>query len=178
MIPITSTKEKENMTYEPTSLYSEILERLYMGGTDDNDVIHLTANPYARRDDLPFDSIVTMYAWARPADWKVQEYRYGVPDARISDMDLSRLRQAVNWGYKQWKKGDRVLIRCQAGLNRSGLVTALILIKDGMSPEDAIRTIRKNRAAIALFNNHYVNWLMTSGEAFINQPSSQLPVSA
>ncbi len=166
------------MAYEPTSLYSEILERLYMGGTDDKDVIHLPANPYARRDDLPFDSIVTMYAWARPADWKVQEYRYGVPDARISDMDLSRLRQAVNWGYKQWKKGDRVLIRCQAGLNRSGLVTALILIKDGMSPEDAIRTIRKNRAAIALFNEHYVNWLMTSGEAFINQPSSQLSQSA
>ena len=43
---------------------------------------------------------------------------------------------------------------------------------------DAIRTIRKNRAAIALFNEHYVNWLMTSGEAFINQPSSQLPQSA
>jgi hypothetical protein len=166
------------MPYEPTSLYSEILENLFMGGTDDNDVIHLPANPYTRRNDLPFDSILTMYAWARPADWKVQEYRYGVPDARISDMDLSRLRQAVNWGYKQWKKGDRVLVRCQAGLNRSGLVTALILIKDGMNPESAIRTIRKNRADIALFNEHYVNWLMTSGEAFINQPSSSLPVSA
>ena len=166
------------MPYEPTSLYSEILENLFMGGTDDNDVIHLPANPDTRRNDLPFDSIVTMYAWARPADWKVQEYRYGVPDARISDMDLSRLRQTVNWGYKQWKKGDRVLVRCQAGLNRSGLVTALILIKNGMSPEDAIRTIRKNRADIALFNEHYVNWLMTSGEAFINQPSSELPKSA
>ena len=166
------------MPYEPTSLYSEILENLFMGGTDDNDVIHLPANPYTPRNDLPFDSIVTMYAWARSADWKVQEYRYGVPDARISDMDLSRLRQAVNWGYKQWKKGDRVLVRCQAGLNRSGLVTALILIKNGMSPEDAIRTIRKNRADIALFNEHYVNWLMTSGEAFINQPSSELPKSA
>lgn len=166
------------MPYEPTSLYSEILDNLFMGGTDDNDVIHLPANPHARRNDLPFDSIVTMYAWARPADWKVQEYRYGVPDARISDMDLSRLRQAVNWGYKQWKKGDRVLVRCQAGLNRSGLVTALILIKNGMSPEEAIRTIRKNRADIALFNEHYVNWLMTNGEAFINQPSTQLPQSA
>ena len=166
------------MPYEPTSLYSEILENLFMGGTDDNDVIHLPANPYASRKDLPFDSIVTMYAWARPADWKVQEYRYGVPDARISDMDLSRLRQAVNWGFKQWKKGDRVLVRCQAGLNRSGLVTALILIKNGMSAEDAIRTIRNNRADIALFNEHFVYWLMTSGEAFINQPSSPLPQSA
>jgi protein-tyrosine phosphatase len=119
-----------------------------------------------------------MYAWARPADWKVQEYRYGVPDARISDMDLSRLRQAVNWGFKQWRKGDRVLVRCQAGLNRSGLVTALILMKTGMSAEDAIRTIRKNRADIALFNEHYVKWLMTEGEAFSNAPSSDLPISA
>jgi protein-tyrosine phosphatase len=166
------------MPYEPTSLYSEIIENLFMGGTDDNDVIHLPANPYARRDDLPFDSIVTMYAWARPADWKVQEYRYGIPDARISDMDLSRLRQAVNWGFKQWKKGDRVLVRCQAGLNRSGLVTALILMKSGLSAEVAIRTIRKNRADIALFNEHYVRWLMTEGEEFINQPSSDLPISA
>ena len=166
------------MPYEPTSLYSEIIENLFMGGTDDNDVIHLPANPYARRDDLPFDSIVTMYAWARPADWKVQEYRYGVPDARISDMDLSRLRQTVNWGFKQWKKGDRVLVRCQAGLNRSGLVTALILMKSGLSAEDAIKTIRKNRADIALFNEHYVRWLMTEGEEFINQPSSDLPISA
>jgi protein-tyrosine phosphatase len=166
------------MSYEPTSLYSEIIENLYMGGTDDNDVIHLPANPYAKRTDLPFDSIVTMYAWARPADWKVQEYRYGVPDARISDMDLSRLRQAVNWGFKQWRKGDRVLVRCQAGLNRSGLVTALILMKTGMSAEDAIRTIRKNRADIALFNEHYVKWLMTEGEAFSNAPSSDLPISA
>jgi protein-tyrosine phosphatase len=149
-----------------------------MGGTDDNDVIHLPANPYTRRDDLPFDSIVTMYAWARPADWKVQEYRYGIPDARISDMDLSRLRQTVNWGFKQWQKGDRVLVRCQAGLNRSGLVTALILMKSGLSAEVAIRTIRKNRADIALFNEHYVRWLMTQGEEFINQPSSELPVSA
>jgi hypothetical protein len=166
------------MSYEPTSLYSEIIENLYMGGTDDNDVINLPADPYKSRNDLPFDSIVTMYAWARPADWKVQEYRYGVPDARISDMDLSRLRQAVNWGYKQWKKGDRVLVRCQAGLNRSGLVTALILIKSGMSAKEAILTIRKNRADIALFNEHYVKWLITEGEAFINQPSSELPISA
>lgn len=166
------------MPYEPTSLYSEILANLFMGGTDDNDVILYPADPYKTRRDLPFDSIVTMYAWARPADWKVQEYRYGVPDARISDINLPRLRQAVNWGYKQWKKGDRVLVRCQAGLNRSGLVTALILIKDGMSPKEAISTIRKNRADIALFNEHYVNWLMTQGEAFINQPSSSLPASA
>ena len=159
-------------------LYSMVAPNLFQGGTDDLDVIHLAQTNNRPRTDLPFDAIVTMYAWARPADWKVQEYRYGVPDAQISDMDLTRLRQAVIWGFKQWQRGDRTLIRCQAGLNRSGLVTALILMKSGMSAESAIKLIRKNRADIALFNDHYVKWLMTSGEDFINQPSSQLPVSA
>jgi hypothetical protein len=51
-------------------------------------------------------------------------------------------------------------------------------MKLGLSAEEAIKTIRKNRADIALFNEHYVRWLMTEGEEFINQPSSDLPISA
>lgn len=156
------------MYSKPLSLYSEILNNLFMGGTDDEDVIHIPARVYSRREDLPFDSIVTMYAWARPADWNVQEFRYGVPDASIKDIDLNRLRQAVEFGYDRWKQGDRVLVRCQAGLNRSGLVMALILIKDGFTPYQAIDLIRQRRTDIALFNENFVNWLLTSGANFID----------
>jgi protein-tyrosine phosphatase len=109
-----------------------------------------------------------MYAWARPADWNIQEFRYGVPDASIKDIDLNRLRQAVEFGYDRWKQGDRVLVRCQAGLNRSGLVMALILIKDGFTPYQAIDLIRQRRTDIALFNENFVNWLLTSGANFID----------
>ena len=156
------------MYSKPISLYSEILTNLFMGGTDDEDVIHLPARIYSRREDLPFDSMVTMYAWARPADWNVQEFRYGVPDASIKDIDLNRLRQAVEFGYDRWKQGDRLLVRCQAGLNRSGLVMALILIKDGFTPYQAIDLIRQRRTDIALFNENFANWLLTSGSTFIN----------
>jgi protein-tyrosine phosphatase len=156
------------MYSKPISLYSEILTNLFMGGTDDEDVIHIPARIYSRREDLPFDSIVTMYAWARPADWNVQEFRYGVPDASIKDIDLNRLRQAVEFGYDRWKQGDRLLVRCQAGLNRSGLVMALILIKDGYTPYQAIDLIRQRRTDIALFNENFVNWLLSSGANFIN----------
>ena len=156
------------MYSKPISLYSEILTNLFMGGTDDEDVIHIPARIYSRREDLPFDSIVTMYAWARPADWNVQEFRYGVPDASIKDIDLNRLRQAVEFGYDRWKQGDRLLVRCQAGLNRSGLVMALILIKDGFTPYQAIDLIRQRRTGIALFNENFANWLLTSGSTFIN----------
>ena len=156
------------MYSKPISLYSEILTNLFMGGTDDEDVIHIPARIYSRREDLPFDSIVTMYAWARPADWNVQEFRYGVPYASIKDIDLNRLRQAVEFGYDRWKQGDRLLVRCQAGLNRSGLVMALILIKDGYTPYQAIDLIRQRRTDIALFNENFVNWLLSSGANFIN----------
>ena len=153
-------------------LYSMIAPNLFQGGTDDEDVIHLAKTNNRPRTDLPFDAIVTMYAWARPADWQVQEFRYGVDDAAITDIDLNRLRQAVEFGYDRWKQGDRVLVRCQAGLNRSGLVLALILIKDGLTPSEAIAQIRQNRGEDALFNNNFHNWLMQEGEKFFS-PSSQ-----
>jgi protein-tyrosine phosphatase len=154
-------------------LFSMIAPNLFQGGTDDLDVIHLPVTNNRKRTDLPFDSIVTMYAWARPADWNVQEFRYGVPDASITDIDLARLREAVEFGYSRWKSGDRVLIRCQAGLNRSGLVLALILIKDGHSPETAISMIRTGRGDDALFNTSFTDWLIAEAETFFNTSPSQ-----
>jgi protein-tyrosine phosphatase len=153
-------------------LYSMVAPNLFQGGTDDLDVIHLAQTNNRPRTDLPFDAIVTMYAWARPADWNIQEFRYGVPDASIKDIDLDRLRQAVEFGYDRWKQGDRVLVRCQAGLNRSGLVTALIMIKDGLTPIEAINTIRDSRGPDALFNENFHAWLLKEGEKFFS-PSSQ-----
>jgi protein-tyrosine phosphatase len=160
------------MLYEPNALFNEIATNLFMGGTDDMDVIHFPAKNN-NRTDLPFDAIVTMYAYAQPADWKVQEFRYGVPDAAIEDIDLDRLKQAVEFGYNRWMAGDRVLVRCQAGLNRSGLVTALILMSTGLDAETAIEQIRKNRAEIALFNEDYVRWLKVEGATFVSPSSSQ-----
>ncbi len=160
------------MSLEPNALFNEIATNLFMGGTDDMDVIHFPAKNN-NRTDLPFDAIVTMYAYAQPADWKIQEFRYGVPDAAIEDIDLDRLKQAVEFGYNRWMAGDRVLVRCQAGLNRSGLVTALILMSTGLDAETAIEQIRKNRAEIALFNEDYVRWLKVEGATFVSPSSSQ-----
>jgi hypothetical protein len=155
------------MPYQPTSLYSEIAPNLFMGGTADEDVIHQAVAYNKARTDLPFDAIITMYAWANPADWRVQEFRYGIYDSAIADIDLDRLKQVVEFGYNRWLSGDRVLVRCQAGLNRSGLVTALIMMSTGLDAETAIEQIRKNRADIALFNNNYVEWLMSEAAQFL-----------
>ena len=162
------------MFSEVDVLFSEIAPNLFMGGTDDEDVIHFPQKSRLPRKDLPFDSIITMYAWARPADWQVQEFRYGIPDASIQQIDLCRLKEAVDFGYKRWFAGDRVLVRCQAGLNRSGLVTALILMRSGLDAQSAIQEIRDHRAELALFNNEYVRWLLSEGESFLDSTCQSL----
>jgi len=38
----------------------------------------------------------------------------------------------------EWKAGKKILIRCQVGCNRSGLVMAIVLMKEGYSAKDSI----------------------------------------
>ena len=161
------------LNYEPSTLYSEIAPNLYMGGTEDDDTVYLPAKRTARYD-LPFEAIVTLYALAQPADWTVQEFRYGIPDGDIADIDLDRLFEAVNFGFNRWKWGDNVLIRCQAGLNRSGLVTALILMKTGLRAEIAINQIREKRGNVALCNAEFERWLLDEADSFFIEFSSRV----
>ena len=76
----------------------------------------------ASRDDASgFDAVVTLFAWALPCSWGVEELRYGFPDAHPDLADMTRVVAAARWAHERWVSGDRVLIRCQAGLDRSGL---------------------------------------------------------
>ena len=107
-----------------------------------------------------FDSVYTLYARANAASWNVKEIRFGFADGDMSDFDPERdLYFAVREAHADWKAGKRVLIRCQAGLNRSGLLMALVLIRDGHTPEQAVELIRQNRGDIALCNDTFVRWL-------------------
>jgi hypothetical protein len=140
---------------------SEILPGLFMGGTADSDVVHVAARSrYDFGEPRPYDAVVTLYAWAQPVSWEVEELRYGFGDGDVTEVELDRLLRAAVWAYQRWRAGDRVLIRCQAGLNRSGLVTALVLMLDGYDAGDAIRLIRSQRSPWALCNNDFVEWLV------------------
>jgi len=149
----------------PKNLYSEILPGLYMGGTHDEDVVFKGQKDNFHKKN--FDCVITMYAWAQPCDWDVQEMRYGIPDSEIKDVELAKLIEIAQWGHKKWLSGERVLVRCQAGLNRSGLITALILLLEGMSPEQAIAHIRHKRSPVALFNKAYFDWILTESNSII-----------
>lgn len=56
------------------------------------------------------------------------------------------------------RREGKTLVHCQAGLNRSALVTARALMLDGMSADDAITLLRK-RSPMVLCNLTFEAWL-------------------
>jgi protein-tyrosine phosphatase len=108
---------------------------------------------------LHFDTVATLYAYALPVDWYVKEIRLGFYDHDQVDLDQRDIDQAVSSIYSDWKAGKRVLIRCQAGWNRSGLITGLVLMREGYSANEAIELIRNRRSLNAICNQTFEQYL-------------------
>jgi protein-tyrosine phosphatase len=69
----------------------------------------------------------------------------------------NQAKKAANEGIKRILRGENVLSTCWAGLNRSGLVSGLIIKKlANCSGPTAVKQIRKNRSKFALFNPLFV----------------------
>ena len=89
----------------------------------------------------------------------VHENRYGFTDGPMDHKTFVKAQELASWLHSEWKVGKKCLSRCQAGLNRSGLVIALVLKIDGYTADDAIALIREKRDRNALFNLDFVRYL-------------------
>jgi protein-tyrosine phosphatase len=74
-------------------------------------------------------------------------------------MSVPEILQLADWLFEEWLAGKKVAARCQAGWNRSGLIIALVLLKEGYSADDAISLIRERRSPNALCNPHFVKFI-------------------
>jgi protein-tyrosine phosphatase len=135
-------------------LFSHIEDNLYVGGCIDG--VRLP-------DD--FQTVVSLYQWERYAlgpnteRVEVEMYDAGeIPD----ESQLHELADTVNAALD---RGGKVLVHCQAGLNRSNLVTALALIKRGRTPEQAIALLREKRSPVVLCNRAFSRWLVQQSAA-------------
>lgn len=147
-------------------LYSEILPGLWLGGTDDDDTIDFAADVRENRRITAndFDAVVTLYAWAQPVDWFVPEFRYGFYDSDKIIVDHVALGMMVDFVMHHWKEdGKKVLIRCQAGINRSSFVMAFVLMRYGYSAADAIALMREKRSPYVLMNQSFEKFLLEAG---------------
>jgi protein-tyrosine phosphatase len=146
------------------NLFSEILPNLFISGTLDDDVLQNGKSAFAIAQPAPFDSVVCMYGHANPLGYYVREQRFGIPDAELDSDSKPELLQLADWLHSEWKLGKRVAGKCQAGWNRSGLIVALVLLKEGYSADEAIALIRAKRSPNALCNPHFVDFIREVAE--------------
>lgn len=132
--------------------WNQVAPFLWVGGHDTNDgevVVH-----------DEFDLVVSLYK--RPGsgpDPGVKQIHFRMADADLDPdhhTDLDAIAEEV---VEAIERQERVLVRCHAGLNRSGLVVALALLKIGWNVDDILKRLRHVRSPYALFNTHFVSYL-------------------
>lgn len=57
-------------------------------------------------------------------------------------------------------RGQKVLVTCAMGLNRSGLISSIALVHLDRTPHEAIRAVRRARPG-ALYNQRFVEFLIS-----------------
>lgn len=129
----------------PADPWHEMADGLWQGGS--------FATPTLDK----FDAVLTLYRSAPPVEAGVRHLQWIIPDGDTPPVD--ELQQHVNWVANHWRAGRRVLVRCQAGLNRSGLIVAKVLIDAGGTPDEVIRHMRTKRSKFVLCNTNFESFL-------------------
>lgn len=83
--------------------------------------------------------------------------RCPIPDAELDAAQVRLVLQTAVAVAKAIVSGQRVLVTCRMGLNRSALIVALALHQlTTMSGEQIVEHIRRQRSLSALSNKHFV----------------------
>lgn len=146
--------------YFDVPVFSHIRDGLYMGGTPAyNPDVLWTPERKPR-----FDAILSLYPWeSYPTPKKTEMRREELYDSG-SVPAMEQLRDLRDWVWSRLEDGGDVLVHCQAGLNRSGLISALVLIKQGLTSAEAISLLRAKRTPLVLCNAAFYRYLIEEAE--------------
>lgn len=90
-------------------------------------------------------------------------------DPSVSEMQL--MSSVVSQVAKHVRRGQRTLVSCAMGLNRSGVVTALAVKKlTGASGKDVIRRIKSRRSQYALCNEAFTRIIVADEQTSRRRP--------
>lgn len=134
---------------------SHIEGNLYMGGCQTG--LWLPSN---------IEHVVSLYPWERyevPRGQSLHSFReFAAYDGSLDE--VPRINEIVEHVVECLEEGP-TLVHCQAGLNRSGLICALVLMRQGRTAAEAIRLLREKRSPAVLCNREFEKWLLAEKEA-------------
>lgn len=136
---------------EPPMDASNITTRLWVGA----------APPFDR--DLPaFDVVVLCARELQPErmSFTRKVVRVPLPDSALTTEELNRAILGGKVVAKALRGGQRVLVTCRAGLNRSALVASFGLgMATTLSSDQIVELMRARRSPHALHNPHFVEYI-------------------
>jgi hypothetical protein len=138
--------------------FNEILPRLFLGGTPPTRDFQVNSSPAASEFD-GIDLVCTFHKYSTPVIGETIELRYFFEDDwnyGLKAESFAKIDEIASYAHTQWRAGKTVLLRCQGGRNRSGLVMGVLLLHAGYSADDAIALMRERRHESVLFNEHFV----------------------
>lgn len=99
-------------------------------------------------------SVVSLYKWER---YEVKHDLNSFIEVEMYDsvdQSFEQIGILADWVNLERSRGGQVLIHCQAGLNRSSLVVATALVRNGDvdTGQEAVDLIRKKRSTACLCN--------------------------
>lgn len=132
---------------------SQIAENLWQGGCQDGLVLPTHIN-----------FLVSLYPWER---YTINHELRGELYVRMYDDRTQpvNVEQIINLAtlVNEWRRRGTVLIHCQAGLNRSSLLAAMVLMQDGMKGWEAIKLLREKRSPAVLCNPTFERFIKKYG---------------
>lgn len=145
--------------------WNQLVRNLWLGGHDysppgdDSWRGQLAPKIYSNM----FETVISFYQLPHeeqsiPAE-DVNHWYHRMPDGLLTPADLDRVHQMVDIAVDCLDRDKPVLIRCQAGLNRSSLCAGFVLQRIGFTAAQAIDLIRQKRSPYALCNEDFVEYL-------------------
>lgn len=107
-----------------------------------------------------FDLVVSLHSEPGygPQDG-IPEVRMRIRDADLDPEHHDKIDVIANEVAARVRAGEKVLVRCLAGINRSSLVAARAMMINGLTADEAITKIRLERSPFCLFNQSFVAFL-------------------
>ena len=148
------------LAHEP---YTKITDDIYVGGCNYADGEGITLDHHVSRGD-PFESVISMYADAHMyGPYKpdgMTHYMFPFNDGGMNQSVIELAYRAAKAVDTEVRQGNKVLVRCQAGLNRSNLVAGIYLIAyRRMNPKTVVDLLRK-RSPWVLCNDDFEAFLL------------------